>query len=225
MLRDILVKELDWTVLLGKRPGWTWDADAGQLLCEDGRPLTLTTVRAQEHAEGRTGIIFRRPSGGCEDCTPRNGCLRSSREQASKHTEFVVPTAVADRLRERLYLVRGGDPVGAQLIQPAATSPGPRVAIESLFLPADARRVFQRAFLGATLHIKVKLPPPKSPGPRLVASDVAARQRRRKTWGQNLDRYRLPAGSKVHINVAARAALRAMLGDTDPRRTVVGGAG
>ena len=225
VLRDILVKELGWTVMLGKRLGWTWDADAGQLLCEDGRPLTLTTVRAKEHADGRTGIIFRRPSGGCEDCDPRDGCLRTSREQASKHTEFVVPTPIADSLRDRLHLVRCGDPAGAQLIEPAATSPGPRVAIESLFLPAKARQVFQRVFLGATIHIEVKLPSPEPPGPRLVAPDVAARQRRRKTWGQNLERYRLPAGSKVHINVAAGATLRAMLGDTDPRRTEVGGAG
>ncbi len=117
------------------------------------------------------------------------------------------------------------DDQGPQLIEPAATSPGPRVAIESLFLPAEARSACQSAFLGATLRIQVKPAPPESPRPKLVAPDVAARQRRRKTWRQNLDRYRLPEGSEVRINVAAGDTLRAMLRDIVPRKTLLGATG
>ncbi len=40
---------------------------------------------------------------------------------------------------------------------------------------------------------------------RLVAEDVGDRQRRRKTWQQNVDRYALPSGAKVRVVVAGRA--------------------
>ncbi len=55
--------ELDWSEL-AKRKGWYWDHDTAKLRCEDGRELTLTSVRPTEHAEGRTCIIFMRPWGG-----------------------------------------------------------------------------------------------------------------------------------------------------------------
>ncbi len=51
--------------------GWRWAPRAAQLLCPDGRPTILTTVRPHAHAEGRTRINFRRPKGGCEDYSVR----------------------------------------------------------------------------------------------------------------------------------------------------------
>ena len=225
VLRDNL-DELDWTAMLGARPGWTWDADAGELLCEDGRALTLTTVRAKEQTAGRTGIIFRRPMGGCEDCMPRSSCLSSARPMASKHSEFLVPTAIASKLRDRLRLVRQQPSTNDQ--RRGALSipePGQLVCTESLFLPAAARQGFQRTLQDATLHVEVELGPRGPTGPRLVADSVAARQRRRLTWDQNLARYELPAGSEVRIHVAAGAALRRMLGDTQSRDSCIGTCG
>ncbi|MEZ4237057.1 MAG: hypothetical protein R3F59_13070 [Myxococcota bacterium] len=63
-----MLAELDWPALLLGRPGWSFDAATGELRCDQGRSLTLTTVRPQPGPSGRTGIIFRRPTGGCEDC-------------------------------------------------------------------------------------------------------------------------------------------------------------
>ncbi len=68
------------------------------------------------------------------------------------------------------------------------------------------------------------LRPDPPPWPRLVAHDKADRQRRRKTWKQNVDRYALPAGSKVLVQVAGSTPLRTMLGESEtPRAAVAGG--
>ena len=73
----------------------------------------------------------------------------------------------------------------------------------------------------ATLHVELELGPPEPIGPVLFAKDAAGRQRRRMSWDQNLARYELPPGSKVHVNVAASPALRRMLGNTSTRDSCV----
>ena len=95
---------------------------------------------------------------------------------------------------------------------------------DALFLPGRARQLFRSTFRAATLHVEVQLPPPRL-GPHLVAIDVGHRQRRRKTWQQNLARYELPEEAGVHIRLDAGPHLRRMLGDRDDRpETGVGGA-
>ena len=84
---------------------------------------------------------------------------------------------------------------------------------DALFLPATARHIFTDAFRAATLHVHVELPPLAEPRPRLVAADVAVRQRRRKTWAQNVDRYALPTGTEIRVEVAGNPTLRRMLGE------------
>ena len=71
----------------------------------------------------------------------------------------------------------------------------------SLFLPAEARRTFRECFAGASLSVDLELPPPEPPRPRLLARDVADRQRRRETWTQKRQRYALPAGANVRLTV------------------------
>jgi hypothetical protein len=219
------LSELDWATLLANRDGWSFDPASGDLVCEDGRVLTLTTVRKAPRSRATTGIIFRRPWGGCEDCDARDHCLYTEREGASKHLELAVPTEVAERLRERLRRLRrktDKPPRGAPAPTPSDTS-GPRAVQEPLFLPARARQRFLVAFRAATLHVDVELPPRKR-HPHLVAVDVADRQRRRKTWQQNLARHALPDGARVRVEVAAGPELRRMLGDPGPRTAGVGGA-
>ena len=211
VIRTILA-ELDWPSLLAQRPQWHADAATGELRCEEGRGLTLTSVRPGEHAKGRTSIIFRRPKGGCEACSSRLGCLRSEREQANKHAEFSIPTPNAERLRQRLVLVRTRMS-GPQAVEPIQSKPGPFDVADALFLPATARHIFTDAFRAATLHVHVELPPLAEPRPRLVAADVAVRQRRRKTWAQNVDRYALPTGTEIRVEVAGNPTLRRMLGE------------
>jgi len=215
------IAELDWALLPAKRPGWCWDAATGELLCEQGRELTITSVRPAEHAEGRTGIIFMRPKGGCEDCSCRPRCLQSDRELASKHAEFSAPTPLAQRLRERLSVVRAG-PSAPVAIKPIDTEPGLAEIADSLFLPATARHSYRAVFRGATLKIEVERPEAEPPWPRLVAVDVADRQRRRLTWAQNVDRYALPAGTTVRVEVAGSSTLRRMLGEREPAQVATG---
>jgi len=210
--------ELDGPPSLAKRPGWRLEAATGELHCPEQRPLSLTSVRPAEHADGRTGIIFRRPTGGCEDCASRPDCLRSERPLSSKHVELSVPTSLAARLRERLALVRS-DP-SEPAIQPITSAPGPFAVADALFLPAAARQAFGACFIGATLRVEVEMPEPAAPRPRLVALDVADRQHRRKTWKQNAERYALPAGAMVHVEVAGPPALRRLLGEGQTRTEV-----
>jgi hypothetical protein len=215
--RDPVVQEtltaLDWPTLLSNRPGWRWDIESATLYCEDGRALMLTTVRSGEQSRGRTVIIFRRPKDGCEDCPARPGCLDSTREHASKHAEFSVPTPAAERLRQRLKKLRG-KPKKEPAIKTIDATPGSLQSTESLLLPAAARQGYRDTFIGATLHVIVERGPDPPSWPRLVARDKADRQRRRKTWQQNVDRYALPKGTKVFVQVAGSSGLRKMLGQS-----------
>ena len=91
----------------------------------------------------------------------------------------------------------------------------PWAVADSLFLPAVARRIAKNCFFGATLHIDVKLPPPAPPRPRLVAADIPQRQRRRKTWSDNIERYAIPEGTVVTVRVQGSDSLRRMLDASD----------
>ena len=207
--------ELEWTAMLPGRPGWTWDRDEGELRCPEGRPLALTTVRGEEHAEGRTMVIFRRPTWGCQGCSSRGECFRSDRASMPKHAEFSIPTREADKMRARLTQVRGN---GNRTITPVTEAPGLLAIHDSLFLPARARQAFSARFFGASMRIEVKLPPPEPLRPMLLADDVADKQRRRKTWEQNVARYALPEGTRISVEVEGSPELRQMLGQHDPPR-------
>jgi len=211
--------KLDWPTLLANRPGWAWDDLCYQLRCPDGRNLELATIRPQESATGRTGVIFRRPTGGCEDCDVRSSCLHTKRPMVPKHAEFSISTPVAQTLRARLKSIRKRLNV---TIAPITASPGPWAVVDSLFLPAAARQGFESSFLGASMRIDVQIPPPQPPRPRLVADGVPERQRRRKSWQENLHRYALPEGARVRVEAEGSLLFRAMLGElettTDARR-------
>lgn len=209
------LSKLDWQTLLLGRPGWSFDASCGEVRCADGRPMSLTCVLKRASAKGLVDLIFRRPVGGCQQCSYRPDCLQSVREEGSKHATFKVAAKVAAPIRRRLAVVRGTEP-GETTIERLRAAPGPLEVVGSLFLPAQARRAFREIFEGATLRATVSLPPPREL-PRLVASDAAERQRRRKSWQQNLDRYALPDGAQVDLVVAGSSAIRAMLGEDSAR--------
>ncbi len=198
-----LLDALDWDKLLAKRPGWSYDR--GVLVCDEGRPLTLTTVRPTPSSPSVTSVIFRRPSGGCEDCGSRSGCLHSDRPAASKHLELSIPTAVAEALRARLAQLRRRPK--RQVIEPIAATPGPRAVQSSLFLPARARQAFRALFDRVSLHVHVELEPAPRPHLTLVANDDADRQRRRRSWDQNLARHALPHDARLHIRVAGASRI------------------
>jgi len=197
---------LDWARMLVDKPGWSFDAASSELHCEQERPLTLTTVRPRPGPGGRTGLIFRRPTHGCEPCPSRPGCLLSERPEASKHVEFSIDAEGAAHLRDRLARVRTPD---TDTIAPIAVAPGPLAIAHALFLPAEARHAHREVFLGATLRVEVTLPPPPPPRPRLVAASVGHRQRRRQTWAQKVARYALPTEATTHLQVNGSKELHA----------------
>ncbi len=104
----------------------------------------------------------------------------------------------------------------------ARSAPGPRAVRDALVLPVRARQLHRALFVGATLRVEV----PSPPDPLtlvLVADDTGDRQRRRKTWDQNLARHALPEAAQVKLDVSCRDELRAWLGGRPPREAGVGG--
>lgn len=220
----VLVKQLgqlDWAATLtGARAGWSFADTTGELICADGRRLALTTVRVPRDGS-RFSVVFRRPKGGCEDCSERASCLQTDRIGASKHAEFAVDADIGEALRARLALTRRKTDAPRTPLSDITATPGPRAPQEPLFLPARARELHRALFLGATLRIEVHAPD-EPPSLVLVANDTGERQRRRKTWDQNLARYKLPEAARVEIDLACREGLRAWLGAKPQREVGVG---
>ncbi len=209
-------------MLTGSRAGWSFEATTGEVMCTEGRPLKLTTVRKGLTRSRRASLVFRRPKSGCEDCTDRPDCLRTDRVGASKHAEFSVNIDTANDLRDRLALNRGRSDEPRTEVRDVDPAPGPRAVRDALFLPARARQLHRALFVGATMRAVVHNPTDK-PVLSLVARDTADRQRRRKTWAHNLARYALPAAAHVHIEVACRDELRAWMNGRQSRHLGFGG--
>ncbi len=202
-----MLDKADWPALLASHSDWSWNKREGGLLCPEGRPLYVTCVPSGSPDAERRSVIFRRPTGGCEDCSSRSGCYHTVREQGSKHLVLRLPARIAVAIATRLSLVRGHPrrrPV-------PCTPPPPRAVTAPLLLPAEARRAHRERFLRATLHVDVRLPVPSPSRPRLVADDERAVQCRRKTWRQRLDDYALPDGATVEVRVKANETLKRFL--------------
>jgi len=214
-----LLGKLEWSNLLATRPGWAFEASAGVLCCPDGRPLTLTTVERSAPDKDVARAIFYRPSRGCEQCSARPACFQSARPSAAKHTSVTVPNELAEPLRQRLMRLRGEDPSPPRyVIEPITAEAGRLSVADPLFLPARARQDFQALFHRTTLHVEVTRAPAAPARPRLVATDVADRQRRRKTFAQNVARYALAEGDRVHLRVQASDEVRRWLGEPRQQR-------
>ena len=217
-----LLGELSWDELLKKRPDWSMDGSTGELSCPDGRALKLTTARAREHRPGRSAIIFRRPAGGCQDCPVRAACLRSADPLACKHFEVSVPVEISAALRSRLSSVRRPESDESFLVEVDGSSGGLEV-LPSLFLPREARRLSADRSSGGSLRLRVEEAPPRPPRPRLLAVDVADRQRRRKTWSDNVDRYALPPGTRLHVEVSGPPSFTNIFSGDGQRKVSLGG--
>jgi len=186
-------------------------------VCPEGRRLRLTTARTAVGEKVRSGLIFCRPVGGCQSCSFRAGCLRSANPKASKHVEVGVALSVSERLQHRLSRVRRPDE-DCVAIEEITAEPGPYQTQSSLFLPARARQHFRAAVSGGDLRMRWVGAPPRPPRPILLAEDVADRQRRRKTWADNLARYQLPPGATLQIEVAGAERFVQIFTGLDPTK-------
>jgi len=217
----VVLAGLDWPALLVKHPTWSFDVVTSELHCQDNRPLLLTTVTPDNPSTGRAAIVFRRPTGGCEDCPSRALCFDSGRVNASKQIAFPVSIDVAAKIRARRALIRS--PVPTTVIVPILGPPGLLAVHDSLFLPAAARKLFTALFAHATIHVDAVQTTPM-PRLRLVAANVAGRQHRRKTWAENVARYALDDSQAPDIKIAGSKELRAFLGGPGSPRRAAGGA-
>jgi hypothetical protein len=225
--RDPVVQKtlsgLPWPELLASHPEWRWDEPAQELRCPENRPMTLTSVRTSESGK-RSGLIFRRPTGGCQCCDSREDCLRSERREAVRHLELSVVGKVGARLAKRLKLIRGKS-IPRAYIAPLTRSPGSIALADSLFLPARARQGLEALFEQASLTVEVLLPKRPERKLTLVAESSAERQHRRLTWEVRLAHNALPDEAEVTLELSALPALRKLLGEEQPRRRTQPAAG
>ena len=117
----------------------------------------------------------------------------------------------ATALRARLADLRRRSDTPHTTLVALDANPGPRATRDALFLPARARQTHRALFYGATVHIDVDEP---DPPPRLtfVADDTADRQRRRKTWAQDVARHALDDAARVMLDIACHPRPSAVLG-------------
>lgn len=192
-----LLAALDWPSLLSSRPGWRWSTEALTLLCPDTRPMAVSGVREGAPNAERLGVAFRRPTGGCEQCSNRDDCFHSSRTNASKHLELQVEAKLARKLDRRLEKIRGRRAV-VDLPQP-----GPANVTLPRFLPAEARKVHRERFGHATIHIEV-IEAKRRDHIRLVADSDADRQHRRKTWRERVADYEIDPATRLDVRISGR---------------------
>lgn len=206
-----LLDTLDWSDLLARKSGWSWDATRGELRCEDGRLLTLTTVRTEDRTPERSQMIFRRPKGGCQECEYRPGCLRSKDPETPKHAEFSIPAKTGEKLWKRLAKLRDRD--APSIVEEIEVPAGPYEVSQSLFLPSVARQHFVRLFERGRFRIELRAPEKRKRHLRLIAENVAERQRRRKSWAENVARYALDARAEMNVELSSSDDLVAWLSE------------
>lgn len=219
------LRKLDWDDILSRRPGWTWDEVRGELRCDQGRPLELSSVRPGPSSKKRTSVIFRRPRHGCRDCESRPGCLKAADEEASKHLELVIDTELAKVLRKRLGRVRAKPKTARGTVpKPISDEPGLHAVMAPRFLPREARKAFEELFVGASVRVVVDAPAARQSRLRLVADSEAERQARRQTWEQRVARYALAEEATVEVDVATDREIRRWLHRARPREATEGAA-
>ncbi len=197
------------------------EESTGELSCPAGRGLKLTTARSREHRPGRSAIIFRRPVGGCQDCGVRVDCLRSPDPLSGKYLEVSVAVEISGELRSRLSSVRRPE----SWLSEVNGSSGSVEVLPSRFLPREARRLSAERCSSGSLRLRVEDAPPRPPRPRLLAVDVADRQRRRKTWSDNVARYALPPGTRLHVEVSGPTTFTSIFVGDGQRKISLGGSG
>lgn len=74
-------------------------------------------------------------------------------------------------------------------------------------------------------RVGLQTPPPEPPQPRLLALDIAHRQRRRETWTQKLNRYALPEAATVRLTIEGGRRLTRLLAPTSAGRRIFGATG
>lgn len=216
---------LNWEALLTGRPDWTWDAVAGVLRCPEGKALSLTCVDIPR--PGGVRFIFRGAVGACEACPRRQRCFTSDVARRPKMVSFTLDrAALGEGAGDGRPATRASTPSTPQPRRPARRSgriqldeagpatapPGGNHVHTPLFRPAETRGRVNRSTLGLTVYVRVELPGPPIPHPALLSRGVADRQHRRRTWQEHLDRYALPAGSRVTLTVAGSPDLASILG-------------
>jgi len=217
---------LDWPNLLARRDKWSWQATQGGLHCPMGQSFLLNDVSYESSRECYK-LRFCGRVNGCMNCVLHPTCFRTKNIHSKKKVTFNIPSSIALPMKSQLcsvQLLRMKCKRPAQRISSRPSIPsspsfhfqavlpnGPYAIHDSLFLPATARKLFCSSLYHTTIFIDLQVAESPSPSPKLVASSVEARQRKRLTWTQNRQRYALPEGSMIQMTIEGGEKLSSLL--------------
>jgi len=196
------------------------------------RGLPLTCVDDRPGWPGRARLHFRTRRGGCTACRLLGSCFSTTDPVPTKLASFTLEdekvhaiqaclpgvqrlrrqhasaeTRKASRVRRRRLAEE------APLLLPPcdSNSDGGLSCLPSLFLPADARHVFDDLVQDLASYVTITVPSAPIPHPALLALSAADRQHRRLTWTQHRERYALPDGADIDITLAGGGRLVPLL--------------
>jgi len=219
------LNSLDWEQTLRNHKHFSFDSTSGQLICPNGKFMRLKTVPNYMKSSRFGQLRFVRKAGSCHACPLLSSCWGEGRAGESKTVAVHIPQDSAARLRELLRASRQKRSIPPRRASPVKKprkptcsfkitqqpAPSPVYAVlPSLFLPAKARQIATKAMSGVSMNVTYYIPP-LSPSPVLLASSVEEKQQRRCTWTKNAERYALPPGAKVHLEIVGDESVRYLL--------------
>ncbi len=182
------VRAMDWRDALRSRTGFE-KTDMG-LRCPNGATLRLRPNKTAVSANGNISITMRAPKSACRHCPTRSGCTASPQPTYRKEVSLVL----------RAVPHREPDPVAKPTPKPSSVWHPPMATTQvqgtlrmSQLVPVELARRWIDVVRAVEVRVAVQAPPPPQKPPTFIVSTPEHRQRRRHTWTERRERYRLGA--------------------------------
>lgn len=216
---------------LAMHPGWTWPRTAAHPSCPRGEPSTPRGVR---RIRTSVRVRFRVAAANCKTCPLRSGCTSSEDPKFGKEVHIVLaPRALAEH--DALQSIANSSPKprgrdrdvmhglhGPRKSSSVTVVHGSSCSVDAptrmpALAPTFLRRLARRLFTPQSCLVRVeKVVDPVAEATPWLASGASQRQHRRCLHTQNLNRYGLPDGSVVEIDVAGGVELAKLLETLGP---------
>ena len=233
-LRTVL-RTLDCSSALRRRPGWTQNAETGRLVCSASHPLRPRGVEFRNHQ--RPTLQWVADKTRCGGCASRDACITARSPGALKRVMMSLDEEHAQKLsalldreqRLKRRLERETRRKSTRVIpltarramhqrvvtfdtSEAACSPGNLAVYPPMLAPAAARQHFDHACQEIECHIVLSEPRQLTSVRTPLLVDRTRRRRERLTWAQRRARYALPDNEQPEVRLLRAAHLSALLG-------------
>ena len=205
--------KMDWNYLLRKRLGFHWDKEQGGIVCLDGKVLRLSSA-SEDKKRGQWGLFFLGRTTICRPCLKRTSCIPRAKPHTAKAMNVAISPEVGRfyaSLMKRVHSLRKKNQRRRKIwvfsttippfhLDPIITSSSKPSISSYYFLPSIARKKWVSVFQNSSICVNYFEPPLKFSHP-FLASNIAERQQRRKSWVEHKKRYALDEESTVQITL------------------------